>query len=106
MAARLRAGEMEMLERRTRELELPGRLEADRAVGAGQGDDLAAFLDRLPAKLGHRHQQVANAAGLVIGGRAMVGAAIDELLVLGADPPRILRFLTAREGREQIVAGL
>ena len=41
--------------------------------------------DRLPAELGQRVQQVADAAGLVIGGRAMVGAAIDELLVLGAD---------------------
>ena len=44
-------------------------------------------IDRLPAELGQAHQQVADAAGLVIGRRAMVGEAIDELLVLGADPP-------------------
>ena len=53
---------------------------------------LPPSIDRLPAEAGQRHQQVADAAGLVIGGRAMVGAAIDELLVLGADPPAVAGF--------------
>ena len=34
-------------------------------------------------------QQVADAAGLVIGRRAVIVGAIDELLVLGADPPAL-----------------
>ena len=51
-------------------------------------------------------QQVADAAGLVIGRRAMVGEAIDELLVLGADPPVVARLLAAGEHREQVVAAL
>ena len=54
---------------------------------AGQRDHLAVLVDRLPAELGHRHQQVANASRLVIGGGTMIVAAVDELLVLGADPP-------------------
>src|SRR5436305_662488 len=106
MAPRLGAGLVEMLVLGAGKLELAGRLEADRAVGAGQSDDVAVLLDRLPAIFGHRHQQVADTAGLVIGGRAMVGAAIDELLMLGADPPLRLRLLAAGEGREQIVAAL
>ena len=52
VAAGLGAGLVQVLERRARQLELAGGLEADGAVGAGQGDDLAAFLDRLPAELG------------------------------------------------------
>ena len=106
VAARLGAGLVEMLALRARQLELAGGLEADRAVGAGQGDDVAALHHRLPAEVGQLGQQVADAAGLVIGGRAMVGAAIDELLVLGADPPRLSRLLARRERREQIVAAL
>ena len=67
---------------------------------------LPPSLDRLPAVIGQRRQQVADAAGLVIGRRAMVGAAIDELLVLGADPPSVARLLALREGGEQVVAAL
>ena len=44
--------------------ELAGGLEADRSVRTGQRNDLPAFLDRLPAKLGQAGQQVADAARL------------------------------------------
>ena len=106
MAARFRAGLVEMLALRAGKLELAGGLKADRAVGAGQRDDVAVLDDRLPAELGQFGEQVANAARLVIGGRAMIAAAEDELLVLGADRPVLLRLLALREGREQIVAAL
>ena len=61
------AGLVQVFERRARQFELAGGFEADRAVGAAHGDDLAAFLDRLPAELPHGQQDVADAAGLVVG---------------------------------------
>ena len=97
---------VQVLERRARQFELARGLEADGAVGAGQRDDLAAFLDRLPAELGQPLEQVADPAGLVPGRRAMVAQAIDELLMLGADAPILARLLAAREDGEQIVAAL
>jgi hypothetical protein len=106
MAARLGAGLVEVLERRARQFELPGRLQADVPVLARQRDDLAAFLDRPPAIFGQRREQVADTAGLVVGGRAMIVAAVDELLVLGPDPPRRLGLLAARERGEQVLAAL
>ena len=104
--AGLGAGLVQIFERRARQLELAGGLEADVAVGAGERDDLAVLLDRLPAELGQPQQQVADAAGLVPGRRAMVVAAVDELLVLGADAPSLARLLAAGEHRQQIVAAL
>src|SRR5204862_4140590 len=49
-------------------------------------------------------EQVADPARLVIGRRAMICAAEDELLVLGSDRPRLRRLLASCEGGEQIVA--
>ena len=103
MAARLGAGLVEMDALRAGKLELPRRLEADRAVRAGQRDDIVPLRHRRPAKFGHRHQQVANAAGLGIRGRAMIVAAIDEFLMLGADPPGGFRLLAFGERGEEIV---
>ena len=74
VAAGLGAGLVEILERRADELELAGRLEADRCRRRPSSAMTLPFsTDRLPAELGQRHQQVADAAGLVVGGRAMVG---------------------------------
>ena len=106
MATRLGAGLVQILERRAGELELAGGFEADRAVRAAQGDDLAAFLDRFPAEFLHVEQDVADAARLVIGGRAVVRTVEDELLVLGADPPVGLGFLAIEKRRDQLVAAL
>ncbi len=50
---------------------------------------VAALLDRSPAELGQPVEQVADAARLVIARRVMVREGIDELLVLGADPPAL-----------------
>ncbi len=52
VAAGFGAGLVEVLERRARQFELAGGLEADRPVRALQRNDLAAFLDRLPAEVG------------------------------------------------------
>jgi hypothetical protein len=95
-----------MFERCAREFELPCRLEADGAVGTGKGDDVAAFLDRLPSEFGERHQEVADASRLVIARGAVIVAAIDELLMLGADQPALFRLLALDEGCEQIVEAL
>ena len=104
VTAGLGAGLVEVVERRPRQLELAGGFEADRAVGAGERDDLSVFLDRPPAEFGQRHQQVADSAGLVIARRVVVGARIHELLVLGADPPAVRRLFAAREAGDQLVA--
>ena len=99
VTGRFGTGLVEVLERRARQLELARGLEADGAVGAGQRDDLAVLLDRPPAELGQAEQKVADAARLVPRRRAMIVAAIDELLVLGADAPIGARLLAAREDR-------
>src|SRR5436853_2605269 len=106
MASGLGAGLVKVPERGSGKLELPSRLEADIAVLARQGDDLAAFLDRLPAELGELAEQVADSSRLVVGWRPVIVAAIDELLVLGADPPRLPRLLAADERREQVLPAL
>ena len=87
MAAGFGAALVEVFERRARQLELARRLEADGAIVARERDDIAVLDDRPPAVLGEPVEQVADAAGLVVGRRAMVGGAIDELLMLGAEPP-------------------
>src|SRR3546814_18416036 len=102
MPRRLGARLVQIVERGARKLELPGGLEADRAVGAGQRDDLARFLDRLPAEFGEARQQVADAAGLVIARCVKIALGIDELLVHGADPPAFLRLLAAREAVDEL----
>src|SRR4029079_13056370 len=89
-----------------RQLELPRRLQADGAVLARQRDGLAVLEDRFPAELGQPSKQVANAARLLVRRRAVIDDAIDELLVLGADPPALGRLLAAGEKRQQIVAAL
>ena len=86
------------------ESELAGRLEADRAILALERDDIAAFLDRLPAEAFEVLQHVANAARLVIGGRMMVAALVDELLVLGPDTPCVLGLFAGLHRRNQLVA--
>ena len=100
------AGFVQAFERCARQFELARRLQADRAVGAGHGDDLAAFQHRLPAEFGQRHQQVADAAGLVIRGGGVVGGAIDELLVLGADSPGFARLFPALHRGDKLIPAL
>ena len=89
----LGASLVQVLQRRAGQLELAGGLQADGAVGAGHRDDVPAFLDRRPAELAQGQQQVADAARLLVGRGVEIGGAIDELLVLGADPPGVARLL-------------
>ena len=108
VAAGLGAGLVQGLERRAREFELAGGLQADAAVVAGKRDDVGAvgggLLDRAPAVARQVGEQVADAAGLVVGRGVVVTPRVDELLVLGADPPALGRLLAAREAGDQLVA--
>ncbi len=101
----LRAAFVEVGERRPRQFELSRGLKADRAVRAGQCDDLAALLDRSPTKFSQAKQQLADPARLVPARRAVIVEAIDELLMLGPDPPIFARLLAAGKDRNQIGAG-
>src|SRR3546814_14891568 len=65
---------------------------------------MPALDHRFPAETGERHQQVADAAGFVVGRRAVVAGAIDEFLVLGADPPRFARLFALGHGGRELVA--
>src|SRR3546814_1373544 len=94
MPSGFRAGLMQVVEGRARQFKLARRFQADGAVLAGKRDDLPAFLHRLPAIGGERHQEIVYAARLVIGGRAMIGGAVDELFVFGPDTP-LFRGLAA-----------
>src|SRR3546814_4441951 len=109
MPAGLGAGLVEVFERRAGEFELARGLEADGAVAARQRDVPPVFWDaldhRFPAEAGERHQQVVDAAGFVIGRRAVVGGAIDEFLVLGADAPAVPGLFARNHGRRELVAG-
>ena len=55
--------------------------------------DVAVLQHRLPAEAGHRLQQRANAVRPLIGHPLQIGAAEDEFLVLGADPPSRRRLV-------------
>ena len=93
---------MQVLERRTAQLELARRLEADVPVGTAQRNDIAVLDDWLPAEFSQPLEKVADPAGLVVGGRSAVGDSVNELLVLGADAPAVLRLFAAPEQRQQV----
>jgi hypothetical protein len=67
-------------------------------------DDLAAFLDRLPAELGQAEKEVTDPARLIPTRSAMVVEPIDEFLMLRPDPPFLTRLFPAPEHGQQIVA--
>ncbi len=100
------AGLMQIIERRSGQFELTCRFQAHRAVSPLHRDNLAILLDRLPAEFGQRIEEIADAAGFVIGGRMQIGAAIDEFFVLGADQPFVLRLLALGENFQQLLAVL
>jgi hypothetical protein len=88
----LGTGLMKVLQRSAGEFELACGFEADRAILAGKRDDLAVLEDGLPAIFGEAIEKIANAAGLFPARRPVVGRAVDELLMLGADAPTFARF--------------
>src|SRR3546814_15254945 len=103
-----RSGLVEIFERRARQFELPRGFKADRPIAARQRDDMPALDHRFPAETGERHQQVADAAGFVVGRRAVVAGAIDDFLVFGAAPPpfaRLFRLEWRRVGNEGVRTG-
>jgi hypothetical protein len=89
------------------QLELAGGLEADgRVIGPDERDDVAVLDHRLPVELGEPGQEVADSAGLVVGGRAVIGGSENELLVFRPNRPAVRSFLASSEGREQVVPAL
>jgi len=85
---------------------LARRLQADGAVAAGKGDDIVAFEHRLPAIAGEADQQRVDAALFLIGRGAMIGAGIDEFLMLGANAPSVPGLFTLGKSRDQLRAAL
>ena len=104
MPPSLGAGLMQIVQRRTGQLELTSRLKADGAIRTGQGNDISVLDNRFPPEFGKAKEKVSNAAGLVVGRGPMIGGAVDELLVLRADPPLLSRLFAAGERRQQIGA--
>ena len=105
LADRLRVGQMlrrfagglvQGPQRRTRQLELPARLERNRSAAGlvGETDGVVALDDRLPAgPLLHALQQGADAPAAFIGNGGGIRPVEWNLLVLGAEPPCLARLL-------------
>jgi hypothetical protein len=91
-----------------RQLELPAGLDRDLIGAAGQRDDVAALLDRLPAARREAGQHGADPVGAIVrrrgADRRAVGAHADQL-VLGADPPVGARLLGLAEVGDELVDG-
>ena len=96
MLVHLVAGLVDGPERRAGELELAARLEADVGAVLLQPDQLARLLDRRPAEaVAQPREHGVDRAVALVGQRQVVGEAVAELLVLGADAP-VGRRLAAR----------
>ena len=104
VAAGFGAGLMQIFERRARQFKLARGFQADGAVAARERDDMTALDHRLPAEARERHQKVADAAGFVVARRPVIAGAIDEFLVLGADPPPLLGLFALDHGGRELVA--
>ena len=88
MLMHLVAGLMHGFERRAAQFELAAGFEGDRTSRiVRQRDGVAVFDYRLPAEPGHPLQQSSDPVWSLIGHPAQIGAAEDEFLVLGPNPP-------------------
>ena len=99
MRHQLRAGLMHGLDRRAGQLELPARLERDRAAAGDveQADDVAVLEDRLPAEqVLHAFEQRADAAPALVRDRPVALDRERKFLVLGADAELRLRLARPR----------
>ena len=105
VAAGFGASFVKRSQRCPRQLKLACRLQTDPAIAASHGNDGATLQHRFPAELGHFAEQVADAAFLRIGRSPVVSFAIDEFLMLGADPPVCGGLAALFKNRDQIVAG-
>jgi hypothetical protein len=102
----LAAGLVDRLQRRARQLELAAGLQRDRALSGrlDQPDDVLLVDDRVPAqRVAHAFEQRADAARPGIGDRRMAVDVEWKLLVLGADPPLLARFVARREVSDELV---
>ena len=82
---------------------MAGRLKAYSPVAAAQGNDVAVFVYRFPSEFSQRHQQITDAARLVIGRRVMVFTRIYELFMFSADAPTVLGFFPLGNRADQLV---
>src|SRR5215831_19009005 len=103
MRVHLDTGLMHVLQRRAGELELATGLERQRGVVLAQPDDVLPLHDGLPAEALHAFEKHADAGAPEIRERLIVFQPVDELLVLRADPPILLRFGAARDMLDEIV---
>jgi hypothetical protein len=69
------AGLVQVFQRRARQFELARRFEADGAVAARMAMTLPPSITGSQPNSGQRHQQIADAAGLVIGRGVVIGGA-------------------------------
>ena len=84
---------MDGLQRRTRQLELPTRLQGNVAALFGERDDLAILLNRLPTKAACQPlQDCADTIGAVVGNMLQTVACESKLLVFSSEPPLIARL--------------
>ena len=98
---------MHGLDRRAGELELPARLERDRAAAGDveHADDVAVLEDRLPAEqVLHAFEQRTDAAPALVGDRPVAFDGERKFLVLGADAEFRLRLHALGKPRDQGVA--
>ena len=106
MALELGGGQMRVVERRARELELSSRFERDRAFAMRviEADQGALVLDALPAEMGpHALQERPDAPFAAIRHGSMIGAIEGDLFVLRANPERALGLASRLEpGHERI----
>ncbi len=101
MVGGLGRGLVQGRERRARKLELPARLEADRGLAALQPDrDCRGRRIGSQPWMRRPFEHGADAHGLV-GRRGEVRTAEAELLVLGADSPRVARLASRRQTSPQ-----
>jgi hypothetical protein len=87
-----------------RELELPTRLERDAAAPLGQGDQVPALADALPAiRLGDRLEERSDPPLPLVRHRGTIVFVEPDLLVLGAHAPVLRRLLPAAHVLDQLV---
>ena len=102
MPSGFRTGFMQIVERSARKLQLARRFKAYRAVRPGERDDVLALEHRRPAKPRQALEQRLDAARRVGDGRVRAQLE-DELLVLRADAPRLLRLRPGGEPADQVL---
>ena len=92
MGMHLGAGLVQIVQRSPRKFKLPTRFQRDRGTVHRQSDDIARFVDRLPAKALQTFQYSFDALRAVIGQSAQVASPVGELFMLGTYAPTVPGF--------------